>query len=80
MAPEPQFQTLTSVAISEEERISGTLSPEHAAIAIHALHKDGIVCIENAADLDHIATLHEILTAEVDSLQKARGTNYVNVR
>lgn len=80
MAPSLQFQTLTSVAITDEERLSGTLSPENAALAIHALHTDGLLCIENAVDLDHIAILHKKLNAEVKILMKQRGTHYVNVR
>jgi hypothetical protein len=79
MAPTLQFQTLTTAILADEERISGTLSPENAALAIHALHTDGIVCLENAVDLDHIAALHEKLNSEVKILQEMQGTHFVNV-
>jgi hypothetical protein len=80
MAPVLKFQTLTNVIISDEERISGTLSPENAALAIHAIHTDGLVCIENAVNLEHIEILNKNLTAEVEALSKQRNTNFVNVR
>jgi hypothetical protein len=80
MAPALQFQTLTNIVITDEERISGTLSPEHAAIAIHALHTDGLVCLEKAVSLDHVAVLNEKLCSEAKSLSAKRGTHFVNVR
>lgn len=80
MAVKLQYQTFTTVAITDEERIAGTISDENIAVAIHALHKDGVVCIENAAALDHVETLNEKLCAEVDMLRQKRGTHYVNVR
>ena len=62
MAPLLEFQTLTTVAISDEEGLSSTLSPEHGAPAIHPLYTDGLVCIDIAMDLDHVAILHEKLS------------------
>ena len=73
------FQTLTTAVLTDEERISGTLSPENAALAIHALHTDGIVCLENAVALGHVAALHQKLTSEVTQLQALQGTHFVNV-
>jgi hypothetical protein len=80
MAPALQFQALTNIVLTDEERIAGTLSPEHAAIAIHALHTNGLVALENAVSLDHVAILNEKLCSEVKSLSSKRGTHFVNVR
>lgn len=74
-----QFQTLTTAVLTEEERISGTLSSENAALAAYALHTDGIVCLENAVDLEHIRILREKLTSEVEEMIAMKNTHYVNV-
>jgi hypothetical protein len=76
--PSPlQFQSLTKICLSDEERISQTITNENAAVAITALHRDGIVCLSNAIDPTHVEVLHRKLEAEVPRL-RVRPETYWN--
>ena len=79
MASAYRFQSLTTALLTDEERLAGTLSDENAAIAVHALHTDGIVCLENAVDLEHVAILRAQLASEVDVLLKLQTTHISKV-
>ena len=72
-----QFQCLTDIRLSDDERIHQRITNEHAAVAISALHKDGIVCLSNAVDSKHIDVLHSKLAEEVERLRN-EPTTYWN--
>ena len=71
---ELQFQSLVDIRLSDNERVHQSITNKHAAIAITALHRDGIVCLSNAVDPAHIETLHGKLAVEVESLRQAPTT------
>jgi hypothetical protein len=73
-----QFQSLVTVKLSDEERTSQTITNENAAVAITALHKDGIVCLSNAVEPAHVTALHDRLEAEVEDLRKSPSTYWNN--
>jgi hypothetical protein len=79
-AAELKFQSLTNIPLSDDERISQTITNENAARAISALHKDGIVCLSNAVDPKHIKALHNRLEPEVEKLRKSPNTYWNNAR
>jgi hypothetical protein len=74
------FQTLTTVPLSDKERISQTITPENIAVALTALHRDGIVCLSNAVDVSHIETLNTILSNEAEIMAKLPTTHFNDVR
>ena len=73
-----QFQSLKAVRLSDDERISQTISKENTGKAINALHKDGIVCLSNAVDPDHIDILHDRLAPEVEIMRASKNTYWNN--
>ncbi len=75
-----QFQTLTTIPLSNKERVSQTITPENLAIALTALHRDGIVCLSNAVDVTHVETLNTILSNEAEIMAKLPTTHFNDVR
>lgn len=73
------FQSLTTVHLSDEERISQKISEENMGIAISAMHRDGMVCLANAVDTDHIDTLNKILSSEAEVMAKLPTTHFNDV-
>lgn len=58
IGPAPlQFQDPVTVRISDEERVSGSMTEEHVAAAVIAFHRDGFVVLENVVDPEHCAVL-----------------------
>ena len=57
-------QEVHTVRFSEEDRVSGQLSPEQLAEAITYLHRDGIIILENAIDPSHLDDLEALLGPE----------------
>lgn len=65
---EYKFQTVVTIPLSEEERDNQTINKEHAAAAVAAMYRDGIVVLENAVNIEHVNTLNQILTSEAETL------------
>lgn len=80
MTPQYQFQSIVSLPLSNDERDKQTLSAENVGAAVAALHRDGIVVLENAANIDHIDTLNQRLTEEADILAALPTTHFNDVR
>lgn len=74
-----QFQSLTTVHLSDEERTSQTITAENMGIAISAMQKDGMVCLSNAVELDHVDTLNTILSSEAEVMAKLPTTHFNDV-
>jgi hypothetical protein len=74
-----QFQSLTTVPLSNKERISQIITPENVGIALSALQRDGIVCLSNAVDVTHIETLNTILSNEAEIMAKLPTTHFNDV-
>lgn len=72
-------QEVVKVPLTENERDSQTISDEHLGAAISALHRDGIVVLENAVDLDHVDKLNTILSDEADIMAKLPTTHFNDV-
>ncbi|KAF2185846.1 hypothetical protein K469DRAFT_738813 [Zopfia rhizophila CBS 207.26] len=69
------FQNLVIVLLSDEERVSQRITSENVGIAVSALHRDGIVALENAVDLDHIDRLNSIMSSESDIMASLPTTH-----
>lgn len=80
MDAEYKFQSVVSIPLSNTERDNQTINEEHAGAAVAALHRDGIVVLENAVNVAHIDTLNQLLTAEADTLASLPTTHFNDVR
>lgn len=60
-----KFQELYQFDLSDEERNTGEATVEHIASAIAALHRDGMVVINNAVDPLHAETLHTEVSRDI---------------
>lgn len=79
--PKPyEFQTPYIVHLTDAERASGEISEEHMGEAISAVHRDGLVVLENAVAVDHVDKLQGILGEEAESMAKLPTTHFNNVR
>ena len=76
---EYQSQSVVIVQLSDEERLGGKLSLEHVGKAVAALHRDGIVVLENAVDVAHMDEINEILCSEADEMAKLPTTHFNDV-
>jgi len=74
-----QFQEPHVVRLSDKERTSGIITEEHIAEAISALHRDGLVVLENAVDVEHCDKLNEILSSEAEAMAKLPTTHFNDV-
>ena len=61
---------MTTIQISDAERLGAQLSGEHLAASTRALRDDGFVVLEGAVPLDKIAILRERAFADVEALIK----------
>lgn len=74
-----QFQTPRTVRLAEEERTTGIITDEHVAEAVSAVHRDGLVVLENAVDKAHCDELNGILCAEAEVMAKLPTTHFNDV-
>lgn len=74
------FQEPHIVKLSDEERISGEVSSTNLGEAIAALHRDGLVVLENAVEMDHVDKLNGILSEEAHVMAKMPTTHFNDVR
>ncbi|BDI30494.1 hypothetical protein CCAX7_25450 [Capsulimonas corticalis] len=58
---------MNTIKISSAELQSGTITPEHLAVAVEALSTDGYIVLEDVVDLDHVAVLREKMTQDVEA-------------
>lgn len=73
------FQEPTVVQLTDEERTTGELSLENLGIAISAMHRDGLVVLENAVDTAHMDTINGILVKEAEEMAKMPSTHFNEV-
>ena len=71
-----EFQEPYIVKLTDEERDTGVLSPENVAYAIAAMHKHGLVVLENAVDVAHADKLNSILSTEAEHMAKLPTTHF----
>jgi hypothetical protein len=76
---EYQFQTPSVVVLSDEERLSGHMTMENVGHAVAALHRDGLVVLENAVEPTHMDNLNDILCPEAEEMAKLPTTHFNNV-
>ena len=74
-----QHQEVVTVRLSDDERTSGKILEEHVGVAVSAMHRDGLVVLENAVDISHIDELNDILTAEAEVMAKLPSTHFNDV-
>lgn len=80
-APAPlKFQVPVTVCLSDEERVSGVPKEENVATAIAAMHRDGLVVLENAVDVEHVDDLNTILSRDAEAMAKLPTTHFNDVR
>lgn len=75
-----QFQEPACIRLTDDERDSGVISDETVAFAVSAMHRDGLVVLENAVDVDHIDEINRILSVEADAMAKLPTTHFNDVR
>lgn len=80
MGSEYKFQDVVGIPLSDAERDNQTINEEHAGAAVAAMHRDGIVVLENAVNVAHIDTLNQLLVAEADALASLPTTHFNDVR
>ncbi|KAK5189614.1 hypothetical protein LTR99_006147 [Exophiala xenobiotica] len=71
-----QHQNVVVVHLSDEERTSGNLEPSNIGKAVAAMHRDGIVVLENAVDVEHVDTLNNILSEEAKIMATLPTTHF----
>lgn len=74
-----QHQDVVIVQLSDEERTSGVLEAPNLGKAIAAMHRDGIVALENAVDVEHVDTLNKMLSEEALIMAKLPTTHFNDV-
>ncbi|EQB56309.1 hypothetical protein CGLO_03687 [Colletotrichum gloeosporioides Cg-14] len=67
---------VTSIKISEEQRLSCIPSAEIVGEAVGILNRDGIVVLENAVDEEHLRILNDKLCSEVPALIEDPNTHW----
>lgn len=77
--PHPLSQEPHVVRLSDGERASGLVIDEHVGEAISAVHRDGLVVLENAVDPAHCDELNAILRAEAEAMAKLPTTHFNDV-
>ena len=76
---EYQHQKVVIVRISESERSRGEISDDNLGMAVAAMHRDGIVVLENAVDVSHVDKLQSILAADAEMMAKLPTTHFNDV-
>ena len=74
-----ESQDVVVVRLSDEERRVGKMSLGNVGKAVAAMHRDGIVVLENAVDTDHVDKLNGILSIEAEAMAKLPTTHFNNV-
>ena len=74
-----ESQEVVVVRLSDEERKVGRMELENVGKAIAAMHRDGIVVLENAVDTEHMDRLNDILSTEAEVMAKLPTTHFNNV-
>ena len=74
-----RFQEPHVVRLSDEERTTGILTEEHIGEAVSAVHRDGLVVLENAVDTAHCDELNDILVSEAEAMAKLPTTHFNDV-
>ena len=74
-----QLQEPVIVKIGDEECKSGKITEEHIGLAVSAMHRDGLVVLENAVDVEHIDRLNSMLSSEAQVMAKLPTTHFNNV-
>lgn len=74
-----QCQSVVVVPLSDEERTTGRLTAENVGMAVAALHRDGLVVLENAVDTEHMDTINKILCTEAEEMAKLPTTHFNDV-
>lgn len=74
-----EFQQVSIVKLTDDERTSGNISLEHVAEAITSMHRDGLVVLENAVDVDHMEKMNKILVEEAAIMAKLPTTHFNDV-
>lgn len=77
--PELEFQSPVILRLADTERRSGIISDENVAAAVSALHRDGVVVLENAVDLEHVDKLNNILSSEAEIMANSPTTHFNDV-
>ncbi|CAK7201575.1 hypothetical protein SEUCBS139899_004281 [Sporothrix eucalyptigena] len=70
------FQEPVVVQLTDEERTTGELSLEHIGIAVSAMHRDGLVVLENAVDVAHMDAINTILVKDAEEMAKMESTHF----
>lgn len=66
---------MQTIHITAQERDDQRLDRGHLAEALAAMSEDGIVCLQGAADPEHIARLHDKMQSDLDQTQTNRKIN-----
>ncbi|ORY70922.1 uncharacterized protein BCR38DRAFT_453603 [Pseudomassariella vexata] len=74
ITPKPQ---VTLIELTAEELATKRIGSHHLQAAVEALHRDGLVVLENAVDTSHLDTLNARMVHEAESLY-TRPTTHRN--
>lgn len=66
--------SIVSIRPSEDEKASGILTQRHVQKGLEALHRDGIVMLENVVPEDAIDELDAVMQADAKTLMQ-RGND-----
>ncbi|KAH7243759.1 hypothetical protein MRS44_017117 [Fusarium solani] len=69
-------QSVVAIPLSDEERKSQTITNDHLAKAVSAMHRDGICVLENAVNIGHTGILNNILCAEAEEMAELPTTHF----
>ena len=70
---------VTVIRLSDGEKTSGKMALDNVGRAVAAMHRDGLVVLENAVDLEHVAKLNSILSVEADAMARLPTTHFNDV-
>lgn len=80
MEPTPLLhQDIVIVRLSEKERTTGSMTAENLGITVTAMHRDGVVVLENAVDTEHCDSLNGILVEEAETMARLPTTHFNEV-
>ena len=69
-------QEVHTIHLSDSTRIKGIASPELIAEAVTYLHRDGIIVLENAVDINHIDALQAKLGPEAHEIARNESHHF----
>lgn len=61
------MHSLVFIPVTDAERAEGTLTPEHKAQAVEAIHRDGAVVLQNVVSQNSIQVLREKMFADLQA-------------